>query len=300
MLLLAGTIPDPGLPLIHGRVRVKDDRLFIGERSFCLHRGTPSMIGTATTICQIIGLDEPYCVMAGDIGKGDGSKLVYNYLAENIHALKPTVCSFHYIMPDLMLHHKLLCALKNIEAIPFLVADAGYMYVAKMSGNAGFYDLFTPDIGELAFLADEKSPHPFYTRGFIFHRPDEVEDFIIRAYNTKNTPRFLLVKGFIDFICENGRVLKKVAEPNVDTLECIGGTGDTITGMVAGLIFGGYQPPDACHMSAMVNRIAGYLANPTPATQVTEIIKCIPEALETLREKHLNGRQEKTKAHRNG
>jgi len=50
----------------------------------------------------------------------------------------------------------------------------------------------------------------------------------------------------------------------------------------------------------MVNRIAGSLANPTPATQVTEIIKCIPEALETLRENHLNGRQEKTKAHRNG
>jgi NAD(P)H-hydrate repair Nnr-like enzyme with NAD(P)H-hydrate dehydratase domain len=300
MLLLAGTIPDPGLPLIYGRVRIKDGRLFIGERSFYLNRGTPSMIGTATTVCQIMGLEEPYCVIAGDIGKGDGSKLVYNYLTENIHTLKPTVCSFHYIMPDLMLHYKLFSALKNIEAKPFLIADAGYMYIAKMSGNADFYDLFTPDLGELAFLADENSPHPFYTRGFIFHRPDEVEDFITKAYKTNGTPRFLLVKGHTDFICENGRVLKMIDEPNIEALECIGGTGDTITGMVAGLIYGGHQPLDACYISAMANRIAGSLANPTPATQVMDVIQCIPEALKTLRKEHFNGRQENTKTHRNG
>jgi NAD(P)H-hydrate repair Nnr-like enzyme with NAD(P)H-hydrate dehydratase domain len=300
MLLLAGTIPDPGLPLICGRARIENDRLFIGERTFYPNRGTPSMIGTAATICQITGLDEPYCVVAGDIGKGDGSKLVYDYLTENIHTLRPTVCSFHYIMPDLLLHHKLFCALEKIKNKPFLVADAGYMYIAKMSGCADFYDLFTPDIGELTFLADENSPHPFYTRGFIFHRHDEIEDFITKAYKTKGTPRFLLVKGFIDFICENGIVLKKVAEPNIEALECIGGTGDTITGMVAGLICGGYQPLDACHISAMVNRIAGSLANPTPATQVMEIIRRIPEALKTLRKEHFNGRQENTKTHRDG
>jgi len=37
-----------------------------------------------------------------------------------------------------------------------------------MSGNAQSFDLFTPDAGELAFLADEEAPHPFYTRGFCF------------------------------------------------------------------------------------------------------------------------------------
>ena len=46
---------------------------------------------------------------------------------------------------------------------PTLVADAGFMYVAKMSGYADAYDLFTPEAGELAILADEKAPHPFYT-----------------------------------------------------------------------------------------------------------------------------------------
>lgn len=282
MLLLAGTVPDVGLPLIYGRVRIKEDRFFIGEKSFCLHRGTPSMIGAVATVCRLLGLEEPYCVLAGDIGKGDGSKLVYDCLAENISLLNPTVCSFHYIMPDLAFHERLWEALKNLEEKPFLIADAGYMYIAKMSGKADFYDLFTPDLGELAFLADEKSPHPFYTRGFIFHRPDEIEDFIAKVYKTKNTPRFLLVKGFTDFICENGIILKKVDEPDVEALECIGGTGDTITGMVAALVYSGYQPSEACHVSAVANRIAGELANPTPATQVMEIIRCIPEALRTV------------------
>jgi len=50
----------------------------------------------------------------------------------------------------------------------------------------------------------------------------------------------------------------------------------------------------------MVNRIAGSLANPTPATQVVEIIRRIPEALKILRKEHFNGRQEKTNAHING
>jgi NAD(P)H-hydrate repair Nnr-like enzyme with NAD(P)H-hydrate dehydratase domain len=70
--------------------------------------------------------------------------------------------------------------------------------------------------------------------------------------------------------------------------------------MVAALIYAGYQPLDACHISAMVNRIAGSLANPTPATQVMEIIRHIPEALKTLRKEHFNGRQENTKTHRDG
>jgi ADP-dependent NAD(P)H-hydrate dehydratase / NAD(P)H-hydrate epimerase len=48
---------------------------------------------------------------------------------------------------------------------PILIADAGFMYAAKMSGQAACYDFFTPDVGELAFLADEMAPHPFYTRG---------------------------------------------------------------------------------------------------------------------------------------
>ena len=58
-------------------------------------------------------------------------------------------------------------ALEEWKRRPIVVADAGFMYAAIMSGYAASYVLFTPDVGELAFLADEKAPHPFYTRGYI-------------------------------------------------------------------------------------------------------------------------------------
>jgi NAD(P)H-hydrate repair Nnr-like enzyme with NAD(P)H-hydrate dehydratase domain len=38
----------------------------------------------------------------------------------------------------------------------------------------------------------------------------------------------------------------------------------------------------ACAKAAKVNRLAGLYANPTPATQVYEIIKQIPRALEEV------------------
>jgi len=66
-------------------------------------------------------------------------------------------------------HNRVLFQIQGLAEKPVLIADAGFMYAAKMSGQAELYDLFTPDIGELAFLADEAAPHPFYTRGFILH-----------------------------------------------------------------------------------------------------------------------------------
>lgn len=85
-----------------------------------------------------------------------------------------------------------------------LVADAGFMYVAKMSGYADAYDLFTPDAGELAFLADEKAPHPFYTRGFLLASEDDVPELAARAYRHGNAARFLLVKGKTDHLIRGG------------------------------------------------------------------------------------------------
>jgi ADP-dependent NAD(P)H-hydrate dehydratase / NAD(P)H-hydrate epimerase len=60
------------------------------------------------------------------------------------------------------------------------------MYAAKMSGQAPSYDVFTPDMGELAFLADESAPHPFYTRGFILHEENRAPELIKRAYQHEN------------------------------------------------------------------------------------------------------------------
>ena len=162
-----------------------------------------------------------------------------------------------------------------------MIADAGYMYAAKMSGFAPCYDLFTPDIGEMAFLADEVAPHPFYTRGFILHQEDNVPMLIRRAYEGENAAKALLIKGMKDYICTKERIVATVNGPEVRALEPMGGTGDTITGMAAALVFSGYPVPEAAAIAARANRLAGSLANPTPASQVLQLIEKIPEALET-------------------
>ena len=146
-----------------------------------------------------------------------------------------TLC-FHYLLPEVDWHNRVFFAIEAMARRPILIADAGFMYVAKMSGLADQYDLFTPDVGELAFLADEEAPHPFYTRGFILHEDNLAPDLIKRAYAFDNAARYLLVKGKIDYIAAREGILAAVTEPDLEVLEPIGGTGDTITGLVAALI----------------------------------------------------------------
>ena len=128
---------------------------------------------------------------------------------------------------------------------PILIADAGFMYVAKMSGQADQYDLFTPDVGELAFLADEEVPHPLYTRGFNLYMIIMAPDLINRAYTFDNAARYLLVKGKVDYVAAREGILATVTDPDLEVLEPIGGTGDTITGIVAALIDSGMSIPQA-------------------------------------------------------
>jgi len=77
-------------------------------------------------------------------------------------------------------------------------------------------------------------------------------------------------------------VLATVDTPRVATLEPIGGTGDTLTGIVAALTFAGYPVSDAAIIATKTNRLAGHMADPTPATQVSKIIREIPRALEDV------------------
>jgi NAD(P)H-hydrate repair Nnr-like enzyme with NAD(P)H-hydrate dehydratase domain len=165
---------------------------------------------------------------------------------------------------------------------PMLIADAGSMYVAKMGGKSLAYDLFTPDVGELAFLADETAPHPIYTRGFILHEDNRVPDLISRVYAHKNAARYLLVKGRQDYIANEEKILATIDSPMDEALEAIGGTGDTLTGIVSVLIETGMGISEAASIAARANRLAGHYAEPTPATQLIEIIGQIPRALDEI------------------
>jgi len=61
-----------------------------------------------------------------------------------------------------------------------------------------------------------------------------------------------------------------------------GGTGDTLTGIVSVLIETGMGISEAASIAARANRLAGYYAEPTPATQVMEIIRQIPRAIDEI------------------
>jgi hypothetical protein len=282
MLAVIGTIPDKDFPLVSGIATLKGDFLFLDGHQITVNRGTPALIAAAVMACDMLGLSMPFSFLAGDEGLGGGSRKLYGHLKAQLPSLRAKVITFHYLQPDVDWHNRVLWALEEKGNLPVLIADAGYMYVAKMSGFAGSYDLFTPDIGELAFLADEIAPHPFYTRGFILFEEENVPGLMKRAFEGKNAAKTLLIKGSKEYICTKEGIVGTVDTPNVKALEPIGGTGDALTGIVAALSYAGYPVAEAATMAAVANRLAGKLANPTPATQVAEIIKEIPKALEAV------------------
>ena len=285
MLAIAGTVPSEGFPLIDGEIILEDNHIRICDEYISINRGTPALMAAAIKTAETLGQPAPFGYLIGDIGLGKGSRRLYKYLTDHLPQSDFQILTFHYLQPIVHWHERLQQALHEMKKLPILIADAGFMYVAKMSGQAPMYDLFTPDIGELAFLADEKAPHPFYTRGFILHDENRVSDLIARAYTHNNAARFLLVKGKQDYLADRQGILETVDSPVEEALEAMGGTGDTLTGIVSALIDSGMSIPEAAVTAMKANRLAGHYAKPTPATQVIEIIQHIPEALsEVLRE----------------
>lgn len=279
MMGIVGTVPDREFPLTHGKVRLADGRLRIDGREVAVNRGTPALLAAAIQAAEWLEGPDIYAFLVGDIGRGGGSRSLYAFLEQHLPAFDLGVLAFHYLQPDVDWHNRVLFAVDAIPQRPVLIADAGFMYAAKMSGQAGQYDLFTPDRGELAFLADELAPHPFYTRGFILHQNQDVPDLIRRAYTHKNGAAYLLVKGAVDYLANEKQVIASVASPAHSAMEAIGGTGDTLTGLLAALCAAGYSRTNAALVAALTNRLTGQYVNPSPATQVAELIDKIPQAL---------------------
>ena len=279
MHAIVGTIPRVQFPLSAGEVSLMDDELCIGGNRISVNRGTPALLAAAIKAAELLGLPAPYGYLVGDIGLGQGSRRLYEYLTQHLPQSDFESITLHYLQPDINWHNRVLTTLNETIRRPRLIADAGFMYAAKMSGKSSEYDLFTPDIGELAFLADEKAPHPFYTRGFILHEESKVPDLIARAYAHKNAARHLLVKGEKDYIAGEQGIQGIIDQPVEEAMEAIGGTGDTLTGIIASLISTGMEIIEAAGIAARTNRLAGYYAMLTAATQVSEIVNHIPRAL---------------------
>jgi hypothetical protein len=255
--------------------------LAVAGRPVRVARGTPALAAAACMACAVLGQAPPHALLAGDIGLGQGSRAAYARLLELLDAPPawPGI-TFHYLQPDLDWHNRILLRIEELASRPLLVADAGYMYVAKMSGFAASYDLFTPDAGELAFLADGSAPHPFYTRGFLLHENGAAPDLVARAWAGENAARCLLVKGQEDLVAVHGAVVERIDEPLVEAMEPIGGTGDMLAGLVTALLSAGLPMAEACGLAARANRHIGRLARPTPAFSVADLLPFLPAALE--------------------
>jgi len=279
MLAIVGTIPDPTVPVLDAPAVFEGGALSVGGYAVSPDRGTPALLAAAAVACAHLGLPAPHALLVGDEGLGNGSRALYHHLADVLPARDYSTLAFHYLQPDVDWHNKVLLAALSMRKRPVLVADAGFMYAAKMSGEAGQYALFTPDAGELAFLADEDAPHPFYTRGFILQDEARAPELIERAYAHQNAAACLLVKGGIDRVADRSGVLAEITGPSEPAMEAIGGTGDTVTGMACALIESGLDPARAAQAAAQANRYAGKAARPTPASQIAELIPHIPAAL---------------------
>ena len=282
MLAIVGTIPDPAVPVLTGPVELSGGHLVVDGHELPPDRGTSALIGAAAAACLHLGLTLPHAFLVGDEGLGRGSRKLYKHLADILPKQTFSTLVFHYLQPDVDWHNRVLLAIQSMAALPVLVADAGFMYAAKMSGQAGEYALFTPDAGELAFLADETAPHPFYTRGFILQDENRIPELIQRAYEHKNAANCLLVKGSTDRVANRSGVLARVSEPSLEAMEAMGGTGDTVTGMACALIESGLDVTRAAYAAAQANRYAGELAAPTPASQIGDLVAHVPAALERV------------------
>jgi len=281
MMLIAGTVPLKDLPLTVGRAAAEGDSLVVDGRRIPCTQGTAAMATAAVVATDYLKLDAPQVLVVGDTGQGKGSREMYEYLIQNVARLSPQVLALHYCLPDMALTRRLCEAVKGCARRPVMIADAASMYAAKAAGLAPSFDVFTPDATEMAFLADPDATHPAYIAKHLFDTDvTQTPKLVEAAYERKNAARLLLVKGATDYIVENGKILATVSEPDVPALEPIGGTGDTITGLLCAFVHAGLELHEAAIVAAKANRMAGRMAGATPATRVSQIISQFPAAFQ--------------------
>lgn len=129
------------------------------------------------------------------------------------------------------------------------------------------------------------TPHPGEMGRLMEVRPEEVQanrlHFVEAATNRFQS--VIILKGACTLIAEQGRPL--MVNPTGNPGMASGGTGDVLTGMVAGLMAQGLLPFEAAAAAAYLHGLAGDLA----AGQVGEasllagdVLRALPEALKTV------------------
>lgn len=281
-LLVVGTWPGEPGRLVEGPVQVDGaGALLVGGLPLPASQGSAAMLGAAAAVSAHLGLPAPIALLGGDLGRGEGTRAVHARLPALAGALAPAVVAFHYLQPVMALMRRSVEALtRSPGAGPLLVADAGGMYAAKAAGLAPRFELMTPDVGEVGFLADPDASHPAYVSRYLFGAEafDPVE-LARLAWARGGSARVLLVKGAVDHVAREGTVVARVAEPLVPELEPIGGTGDTLAGAAAALLAAGFPTVDAAVCAARANRESGRRMNARPDHRAAELVRQLPAVL---------------------
>jgi hypothetical protein len=59
-------------------------RLAVAGRPVPVTRGTPALLGAAVAVAEVLGGPRPLAILAGNTGRGGGSRTVYEYLTRNL------------------------------------------------------------------------------------------------------------------------------------------------------------------------------------------------------------------------
>lgn len=280
-LLVIATYPVVDGPVLEGPVTIEPGgTIAIGGTRVPSSQGTSAMLGAAAQVATHLGTPPPYALVAGDIGRGDGTRHVYERLLDTVERIRPSVIAFHYMQPVMALMRKAVEGLAEVAPDALLVADAGGMYAAKAAGLASRFELMTPDVGEVGFLADPKVTHPAYVSHYLFGNEgfDPVK-LAASAHETGGAGRVLLIKGVRDHIALEGEIAEVVDEPCVPELEAIGGTGDTVAGLASAFMAAGFPTVDAARCACLANREAGRVMGATPAMHASDLVATLPGVL---------------------
>lgn len=277
MIVLIGTVPYKTGVYV-GHARIENDYLNVENVRFPIERGTAAMAASCAQVCGLYGLPMPLCIFGGDISDGKGTDLMFQEVNASIDKYAPDIITLHYLFPKIAYGNPFVSKVNSLPKRPQLIADAGGMYLIKTINQSHLFDVFTPDEGELLFLADEFAAHPLYVRSELLKKVTDIDSLVEATYRHKNAAKTLVVKGAIDYIYKDGIRIKESRGPNIPAMEAIGGTGDTITGMLSGLRY--RKDEDSDYKALAVNRLIGKRINCTPATQIREFIRAIPTVLE--------------------
>lgn len=280
MLLICGTIPQADAGLLLGEARFDGSKLLVGNKEVPCTQGTAALVSAACVVASHCRINTPQVIFAGDTGSGKGSRLIYDYLIKNLPRINPDVLLLHYILPVMGLMKQVCVAADKCVRKPVMMADASSMYAAKAAGFAQKFDIFTPDLSEMEFLADPDAIHPAYISRHLFRAEiAQVDNLIHTAYQQKSMAKTVVIKGATDHVVQEGKVMFTLSQPDLPALEAIGGTGDTISGMIGAFVDASFTHLDAAVAALKANREAGKYAQATPATKISQIIAAMPKVL---------------------